>query len=250
VIHLAAKTGGVALSRRHPATQYRDSSLIDMNVVEAARLEGANRVVAIGNMFAYGADTPMPLHERMLFDGLPGTSHRGIGLAKRNLAAIAELYRSEFGLSMVVVYSANAYGPGDSLDPQYGHVIPATTMKCLRDTELDVWGDGAVTRDFLYVDDVAKGLVLAAQSTGVTGFLNIGSGHETSIRELVRLIATVSGFTGPIRFDASKAGGDPRRCADIGQARERLGFAPSVDLTTGLAATVAWYRNKLGPTSA
>jgi len=246
VIHLAAVTGGISFSRSHPASQYRDSTVIDLNVVEAARLEGVAKVVAIGNLFAYASDAAMPLREETLLDGTPTEAHRGVGWMKRNLAILADLYRREHGLAIAVVYSANAYGIRDSLDPQYGHVVPATIMKCLRDNELLVWGDGSPTRDFLYVDDVAAGLVLAAERLGAGEVVNIGSGTEVSIRELVGIIARATGFSGPIRFDASKSGGDARRCADVGLSRAKMGFAPSMSLEEGMARTVAWYRGQLG----
>ena len=246
VIHLAAVTGGIAFSRQRPATQYRDSTLIDLNVVEAARARGVQRLVAIGNMFAYGSEASMPLCETALFDGLPGTSHRGAGWMKRNLALLADLYHREHGFRFAVVYSANAYGPNDSLDPNYGHVIPATIMKCLRDPELTVWGDGSPTRDFLFVEDIARGLVLAAQRLPGGQAVNIGSGRELSIRDLVAHIVRATGFTGPVNFDVSRMGGDPRRVADTTQARAVLDFSPAVGLDEGLDRTVQWYRTQLG----
>jgi GDP-L-fucose synthase len=246
VIHLAAVTGGIEYSRTRPATQYRESTLMDLNVVEAARVSGVQRLVAIGNMFAYGAQAAMPMNEDALFDGLPGASHRGAGWMKRNLALLADLYQREYGFGMVVVLSANAYGPRDSVDPSYGHVIPATIMKCLRDPELLVWGDGSATRDFLYVDDVARGLVLAVEGLEAGTTVNIGSGRELSIRDLVGHIVRATDFAGPVRFDASRAGGDPRRVADIGLARALLDFSPQVSMDEGLAHTVAWFRTRLG----
>ena len=246
VIHLAAVTGGIEYSRNRPATQYRDSTLMDLNVVESARARGVERFVAIGNLFAYGADAPMPLREEALFDGLPGASHRGAGWMKRNLALLADVYQREHGFGITAVYSANAYGPRDSLDPSYGHVIPATIMKCLRDADLLVWGDGTPTRDFLFVDDIARGLVLAAERLEGGTSVNIGSGRELSIRELVEHIVRATDFVGPVRFDASRAGGDPRRVADIGRARDLLGFEPLVTIEEGLRRTVQWYRAQLG----
>jgi GDP-L-fucose synthase len=246
VIHLAAVTGGISFSRTRPATQYRDSSLIDLNVAEASRQAGVGKVVAIGNLFAYASDAAMPLQEVALLDGTPTEAHRGVGWMKRNLAVLADLYFREHKLPMAVVYSANAYGPGDSLDPQYGHVIPATIMKCLRDKELSVWGDGSPTRDFLYVDDVANGVVLAAERLGGGEVANIGSGSETSIRDLVHSIARATAFAGPVTFDASKGGGDARRCADITRARTLLGFTPTITMEEGMRRTVDWYRERLG----
>jgi GDP-L-fucose synthase len=247
VIHLAAVTGGIAFSRAHPASQYHDSTQIDLNVFRAAQAAGVQKVVAIGNLFAYAADAPIPLHERDLFEGLPTDAHRGVGWMKRNLAVVADLYQREFGFPIVVVYSANAYGPRDSLDPTHAHVIPSTIMKCLSQRELVVWGDGTPTRDFLFADDVALGLLLAAERLEGSQFVNLGSGKEVSIRELVELITKYSGFVGPVSYDAGKAGGDARRCTSVDRARELLGFSPRHDIRAGIESTVRWYREHFTP---
>lgn len=245
VIHLAAVTGGIAFSRTHPASQFRDSTLIDLNVIEAARREGVQKLVAIGNLFAYASDAPVPLREESLFDGLPTDAHRGVGSMKRNLALLADLYYREYQFPMVVVYSANGYGPRDSLDLAHSHVIPATIMKCFRDKELVVWGDGSPTRDFLFAEDMAEGLVLAAERLAPPHYVNIGSGSEISIRRLVDLIVDLTGFEGPVTFDVTKSGGDARRCTSIDKARETMGFEPQVSIDTGMRRTVDWYRTRL-----
>jgi GDP-L-fucose synthase len=245
VIHLAAVTGGIAFSRAYPATQYYSSTLIDLNVVEAARRAGVSKLVAIGNVFAYAPEAPLPLAEQNLFDGVPASAHRGVGWLKRNLALVADLYHREFGLPMCVIYSANAYGPGDGLDPLHAHVIPSTIMKCLRQSELVVWGDGTPTRDFLYAADVAEGLLLAAEKLPGGEYVNLGSEHEVSIREIVSLIAELSEFRGPITYDPSKSGGDRRRVSSAAKARELLGFVPETSLREGLQRTIEWYRQRL-----
>ena len=245
VIHLAAVTGGISFSRTYPASQYYDSSLIDLHVVEAARRAGVKKLVAVGNVFAYAAQAPMPLKESSLFDGLPTDAHRGVGWLKRNLALIADLYQRQYQFPMAVVYSANAYGPGDSLDPVHSHVVPATIMKCFRDEDLVVWGDGSPTRDFLFVDDVAEGLLLAAEKLPAGTAVNLGSGAEISIRELVRLIAGLAGFRRKCVFDTGKSGGDARRCVDTERARQLMGFQPQVSIEEGLKRTVDWYRQQL-----
>jgi GDP-L-fucose synthase len=148
-------------------------------------------------------------------------------------------------MNVVNVMSANAYGPGDHFDSPHPHVIPATIQKCMRDRELVVWGDGTPTRDFLFVEDIAEGLVLAAEHLEAPGHVNLGSDAEISIGDLVRLIARLTGFDGPIRFDPSKGGGDPRRATATGRAKELLGFAARVPLEEGLRRTVAWYREKV-----
>lgn len=245
VIHLAAVTGGISFSRAHPASQYYDSTLIDLNVVDQSRKASVSKLVAIGNLFAYASDAPMPLREEVLFTGLPTDAHRGVGTMKRNLAHLADFYFREYGFKMVTVYSANAYGPGDSTDRAHAHVIPATVMKCLLDREIVVWGDGTPTRDFLYVSDVAEGLLLAAEKLEAPAYLNLSSGREISMRELISAIVAATGFDGPLSYDVSKAGGDARRVADGSMAREILGFAPSVALADGIRETVDWYREAL-----
>lgn len=246
VIHLAAVTGGIGFSRTYPASQYYDSTFIDLNVIEAARRTGVRKLVAIGNLFAYAADAPIPLQEETLFDGLPAVPHRGVGWLKRNLAILADVYHRQYQLPMVVVYSANAYGPGDSLDPAHAHVIPSTIMKCFREESLVVWGDGSPTRDFLFAPDIAEGLLLAAETLDAPEFVNIGAESETSIRELVQIITRATGFRGEVTYDVSKSGGDARRAASAMKARRLLGFRPRVSIEEGLRQTVAWYRERLG----
>jgi len=246
VIHLAAVTGGIEFSSKFPASQYFDSTWIDLNMVEAARRCGAEKFVAIGNLFAYSQDAATPLEEEFLFSGLPGGAHRGVGWLKRNLAVVADLYYREHRFPVVVVYSANGYGPRDSLDRRRGHVIPATIMKCLEEKDLLVWGDGSPTRDFLFASDIAEGLVLAAERLEAPEFVNIGSGREVSIQELVELIVRRTGFTGRVTFDASRSGGSSRRCASIAKAHRLLGFEAAVPLEEGLEHTVAWFKSHVG----
>lgn len=245
VIHLAAVTGGISFSRAHPARQYCDSTRIDLNVIEASRREGVEKMVAIGNLFAYASDAPVPLREESLFSGLPTDAHLGVGTMKRNLALLADLYYREYGFPMVVVYSANGYGPRDSLDLAHSHVIPATIMKCLRDKELVVWGDGTPTRDFLFAGDIAEGLLLAAEKLAPPTYVNIGSGSEISVRELIQLITHLTGFAGEVVFDITKAGGDARRCTSVDKARQLMGFSPQVPIHAGLRRTVEWYQAQL-----
>lgn len=245
VIHLAAVTGGIDFSRMYPARQYYESSLIDMHMIEAARREGVEKFVAIGNLFAYAGDVPIPIREEYLFDGLPTDAHRGVGWFKRNLALLADLYYRQYKMPMVVVYSANAYGPGDTVDAAHAHVIPATIMKCFREKELVVWGDGSPTRDFLYMDDIAEGLVLASERLEAPNFVNIGSRNEISVRQLIEHIVRFSGFAGKVEFDATKSGGDARRCTAVDRAEKLMGFKPSVTMEEGLRRTVEWYKEKL-----
>lgn len=243
VLHLAAPTGGIAFSRAHPASQYRDCTLIDLGMLEAARAEGVERFVTLGNLLAYPAAAPSPLVESSLYDGPVASTHLGIARAKRNLVAVAEMYHREYSMHVTGVLSANAYGPGDRFDPAHSHVIPATIMKCFRDEDLEVWGDGTPTRDFLYVTDVAEGLLRAAERLTPPTVVNLASGREASIAELVHTIARLSGFRREIRFDPSKGGGDPRRVASTTLGSELLDFSPQIDLEEGLARTIEFYRS-------
>ncbi len=242
VIHLAAQTGGIAFARAHPASQYRDCSLINLNVLEAAREAGVSKFVTLGNLLAYPATAPSPLMEEGLHDGPVAATHLGIGLAKRDLALLAEMYHREYGLNAVCVLGANAYGPHDRFDPAHAHVIPATIMKCFRDDDLVVWGDGTPTRDFIYVDDLADGILLAAECLEAPGYVNVASGSEISVSDLVRTIAGLCGFRGRIVFDPSKGSGDPRRVASTEAASRKIGFSPKVPLEEGLRRTIDWYR--------
>lgn len=246
VIHLAAVTGGIEFSSTYPASQYFDSTWIDLNMIEAARRSGVEKFVAIGNLFAYSQEAASPLEEECLFSGLPGGAHRGVGWLKRNLAIMADLYYREHRFPVVVVYSANGYGPRDSADRRRGHVIPATIMKCLEEKELLVWGDGSPTRDFLFASDIAEGLALAAERLEAPEFVNIGSGREVSIRELVELIVRCTGFSGRATFDVSRGGGSSRRCASLAKARRLLGFEAAVSLEEGLEHTIAWFKSQVG----
>jgi len=242
VIHLAAPTGGISFSRAHPASQYRDCMLINLNMFEAARESGVGKFVALGNLLAYPAAGASPLSELQVHDGPVASTHLGIGTAKRDMLALAEMYFREYGLNAVNVLAANAYGPGDRFDRPESHVIPATIAKCFRDEDLVVWGDGSPTRDFLYVDDIAEGRELAAERLEPPGYVNLASGNEVSISDLVKLIAAHCAFGRRIVFDASKGGGDPRRVASTDLGSRLLGFAPKVPLAEGLARTMNWYK--------
>ena len=246
VIHLAASTGGIAFSRQHPASQYYDCMLMSLHLLEASRRAGVEKFVGVGNILVYPANAPSPLEEKYLHDGKVAATHLGIGMAKRDLVVMAEMYHKEFGLNAVNVLSANAYGPRDRFDPEISHVIPATIVKCHTQEKLVVWGDGKPTRDFMYVEDIAEGILLAAEKLEPPDYyINIASGQEISIGDLARLIARLSDFKGEIEFDLSKKGGDPRRCASATMARELLGFVPQVDIEGGLKRTIAWYRERV-----
>lgn len=250
VIHLAAPTGSIAFSRAHPASQYRDCTLINLHLLEASREAGVERVVALGNLLAYPAVAAVPLREEAVHDGAVSATHMGIGLAKRDMLSLADMYRVEFGLNVVSALAANAYGPRDHFDGDRAHVIPATIVKCFRDEDLVVWGDGSPTRDFLFVEDIAEGLLLAGERLPPAGFVNLASGKEISIAELVNLIARLSGFRHRIVFDASRGGGDPRRVASTTRSDELIAFSPRVPIEDGLQRTIDWYRQTVASPAA
>ena len=247
VIHLAAPTGGIAFSRRYPASQYYDSMLINLHLFEAARRADVEKFVGVGNILVYPAKAPSPLEEELLHEGKVAETHLGVGVSKRDLVLMCEMYHREFGLNAITVLSANAYGLRDRFDPRVSHVIPATIVKCHTQDALVVWGDGKPSRDFLYVEDVAEGILLAAEKLEPPDnyYINIASGRETSIGDLARLIAELSGFKGEITFDLSKKGGDPRRSASNEKAQALLSFSPRVSLEEGLRRTIAWYREQV-----
>jgi GDP-L-fucose synthase len=240
VIHLAAPTGNITFSGSHPASQYRDCSLINLNVFEAAHRTGVEHLVAVGNLLAYPSRAPRPFAETTVHDGNVDPGYRGIGLSKRQLIDLAGMYAAEFGLRTRVVLGANAYGPRDHFEGEQAHVIPATIVKCFRDEDLVVWGDGSPTRDFLFVDDLAEGILFAAERPDAPELLNLGSGTEVAIRDVVTLIARLTGFRRRVIFDSSKAGGDRRRVASTDLAA-RLGFKPQLTLEDGLRRTIDWY---------
>ena len=242
VFHLAAQTGGIAFSRSHPASQYYNCALINLHMLEAARQEGVERFVAVANLLAYPAEAPSPLREGQIHDGTIAATHLGIGLSKRDLVVMGEMYHREFGMNVTVMLPANAYGPRDRFDPAISHVIPATIRKCFHEPELVVWGDGSPTRDFLYVEDLAAGLVRATERLSGSHCVNLASGHEISVRDLVHLIARLTDYRGKISFDTTKSGGDPRRAASTERADRLLGLKPRYTLEEGLKRTIEWYR--------
>jgi GDP-L-fucose synthase len=246
VFHLAAPTGNIEFSRAHPASQYRDCTLINVNVFEAARRAGVRRLVLLGNLLAYSPSQPAPFMEDRVRDGGVSPDHAGIALAKRQLIDLADLYHREFGLDAVTVLGANAYGPHDHFGGAQAHVIPSLITKCLRDEDLHVWGDGSAVRDFLYVDDLADGVMLAAERLPAASVVNVASGAGIAIAELVKLITRLCGFKRRVIFDSAKGGGDARRIASVERAQRLLGFAPRVSFEDGLSRTIDWYRTSIG----
>jgi GDP-L-fucose synthase len=246
VFHLAATTGGISFSSAFPASQYYDSMMMTLHMLRACWESGVEKVIGLGNILTYPAAASMPLEETSLHSGKVASTHLGIGTAKRNLILMGEMCWKEYHLNVVNVLAANAYGPGDRFDPSVAHVIPATIIKCFEPGPLVVWGDGTPTRDFLYVDDIAEGLLLAAERLDAPDYVvNIASGREVSIKHLVWTIAQICGFKGEILFDLSKPSGDSKRYASTALGTRLLEFEPSVPLEEGLRRTVAWYQQNV-----
>jgi len=243
VLHLAADVGGIGYSSTHPATQMNNCLQIDLNVLAAAAGEKVEKIVCVSSAVAYPATAKSPLQEKDLFQGEPAQGGYGYGFAKRMAVVLSRAYHEEKGLPVAVLLAANAYGPRDDFDPKTSHVIPSLIRKCFTEKKLVVWGDGSQVRDFIYVKDFAQAVVLAAERLETHEPVNIGSGEEISIKNLVNLIVKLTGFKGKITWDITKPKGQPRRLIDISKAKKLLGFKPSHSLEEGLKETIKWYKN-------
>jgi len=250
VIHLAANVGGIGYNRRNPAPLVRDNLLMGTNVFEAARINEVERLVAVASVCSYPADPPAPFREKSLWDGYPEGSNAPYGLAKRMLPVLSDAYRRQYGLDSSVPVVANLYGPRDNFDLEDSHVIPAMIAKfdsAARDGDRQVvlWGTGSPSREFLYVEDAARGIVLAAEQDVGSEPFNLGTGIETRIADLAGMIAAATGFEGEIVWDENRPDGQAVRYLDVSRASDLLGFESQVGLDEGLARTVAWYRASL-----
>ena len=250
VVHLAANVGGIGYNRRNPAPLVRDNLLIGTNVFEAARVNGVERLVAVASVCSYPTDPPVPFREESLWDGYPEGSNAPYGLAKRMLPVLSDAYRRQYDLDSSVPIVANLYGPRDNFDLEDSHVIPAMIAKFESaaregDREVVLWGTGNPSREFLYVEDAARGIVLAAEGDVGSEPFNLGTGTETRIADLAEMVAAATGFEGEVVWDASRPDGQAVRYLDVSRARELLGFEARIGLDEGLARTVAWYRKSL-----
>jgi len=245
VIHLATLIGGVGYSSKYPATQYYNNILVDLQVTEAAKNVGVEKIVLVSSACAYPKEAKYPLKEEYLWDGLPQETNLAYGIAKRIMTVQGPAYRQEFGLNAVVVVPNNSYGPGDNFHPDNSHVIPSLIRRCLaQEDPLIVWGDGTPTRDFLYVDDFAEGIVAAAERLESDEIINLGTGIETPVSELIAKIRELTQHTGEVVFDATKPNGQPRRSVDVSKAKSLIGFTAEVSLEDGLKKTIEWYRSQ------
>ena len=247
IVHLAAEVGGIGANQANPGRYFYANMVMGINLIEAARQCDVRRFVQVGTVCAYPKHTPVPFSEASLWDGYPEETNAPYGVAKRALAIMLDGYRRQYGSEGIYLIPVNLYGPGDNFDPATSHVIPALIRKLVTAVEegrdrVEVWGTGAASREFLHVDDAATGIVLATERYSDPMPVNLGSGHEITVRQLVHLISDIVGFTGQIQWDATKPDGQPRRGLDISAARERFDFTASVDLTKGVQETVDWWR--------
>jgi GDP-L-fucose synthase len=255
VIHLAAKVGGIGYNRRHPAPLVRDNLLMGVNVFDACRALGVEKLVSACTVCAYPKFTVVPFKEDNIWDGYPEETNAPYGLAKKMMVVLSATYREQYGLDSCVPVIANLYGPGDNFDLEDSHVIPAMINKFVSAVEngepsVTLWGSGEPSREFLYVDDAARALLLAAERADTSAPFNVGTGVETKIRELAGLIAAATGFSGEVIWDTSRPDGQPIRSLDVARARELLGFAATVPLGEGLQRTVESFRGSFGSMSA
>jgi GDP-L-fucose synthase len=246
LIHLAAVVGGIGANRENPGRFFYENAIMGIELMEQSRRAGVEKFVQIGTVCSYPKFTPVPFREDDLWNGYPEETNAPYGLAKKVLLVQAQAYRQQYGFNAIYLIPVNLYGPGDNFNPASSHVIPALIKKCVDarergDDHIDVWGTGSASREFLYVDDAAEGIVLATQRYDGPDPVNLGVGSEITIRDLVVIITRLTGFKGEIRWDTSKPDGQPRRALDTSRARERFGFGAQTGFEEGLRATIAWY---------
>jgi GDP-L-fucose synthase len=248
VIHLAAKVGGIGYNQENPGSLFYENIMMGVPLLHEAYLRKLNKFVALGTICAYPKFTPVPFKEDDLWIGYPEETNAPYGLAKKMMLVQSQSYRAQYGFNSIFLLPVNLYGPGDNFDPRSSHVIPALIKKCVDatqrgDKEIVVWGTGSATREFFYVEDAAEAIVLATEKYDKSDPVNIGAGFEISIKDLVELIAELTGFQGRIVWDAAKPDGQPRRMLDTARAYREFGFRAQTDFRAGLTKTIAWYRS-------
>jgi GDP-L-fucose synthase len=246
VIHLAAKVGGIGANRENPGSFFYDNLMMGVQLMEVGRQVGIEKFVALGTICAYPKFTPVPFKEEDLWNGYPEETNAPYGLAKKMLLVQSQAYRQQYGFNSIFLLPVNLYGPGDNFDPKSSHVIPALIKKCVDaikngDKEIIVWGTGKATREFLYVEDAAEGIILATERYDKSDPINLGAGFEISIKNLVSLIVRLTGFKGKIIWDKTKPDGQPRRCLDIMKASREFNHKPKITLKEGLQNTLEWF---------
>lgn len=247
ILHAAARVGGIGANRKHPADFFYDNLMMGTQLMHEAYKANVGKFVALGTVCAYPKYTPVPFHEADLWNGYPEETNAPYGLAKKMLLVQSQTYRQQYGFNSIYLLPVNLYGPRDNFDPESSHVIPALIRKCLEAKqrgahEIIVWGDGSPTREFLYVEDAAEAILLAAEHYNDPEPVNLGSAFEISIRELVELIARLTGFDGNLVWDTSQPNGQPRRKLDTSRAQESFGFVSHTPFEQGLKNTIEWYR--------
>ena len=251
VIHLAAVVGGIGANQENPGRFFYDNAAMGIELMEQSRRVGVGKFVQIGTVCSYPKFTPVPFREDDLWNGYPEETNAPYGLAKKMLLVQGQAYREQYGFNVIHLIPVNLYGPGDNFDPSSSHVIPALIKKCVDAREdgagfIDVWGTGSPSREFLFVEDAAEGIVLAAASYDDADPVNLGTGNEITIRDLVHLIVRLTGFNGEIRWDASRPDGQPRRALDTTRARAGFGFEARTALEDGLRRTIESYERAVG----
>jgi GDP-L-fucose synthase len=248
LIHLAAVVGGIGANRANPGRFFYDNAIMGIQLIEAARRHGVEKTVVLGTICAYPKFTPVPFREEDLWAGYPEETNAPYGIAKKALLVQCQAYRQQYGMNAIFLLPVNLYGPGDNFEPESSHVIPALIRKCMeavdqgRD-EIVLWGDGSPTREFLYVEDAAEGIILATERYDKPDPVNLGSGMEISIADLAVKIASITGFSGRIIWDATQPNGQPRRCLDVSRAEREFGFRATTPFGAGLRKTIEWYQS-------
>lgn len=246
IVHLAAVVGGIGANRKYPGRFFYENAVMGIHLLEEARRFGVEKVTVLGTICAYPKFTPVPFREEHLWDGYPEETNAPYGLAKKMLLVQSQAYRQEYGFNSIYLLPVNLYGPRDNFDPESSHVIPALIRKAIEakergDRTMVCWGTGRATREFLYVEDCARAIVLASERYDEPDPVNIGSGMEISIRELAEKIASLCGFKGELIWDTTKPDGQPRRCLETKRAWEKFGFKAEVPFDEGLKRTIDWY---------
>ena len=249
VIHLAASVGGIGYNMQNPGSLFYDNAIMGIQMMEAARQKNVGKFVAVGTICAYPKFTPIPFTEDTLWDGYPEETNAPYGLAKKMMLVQAQAYREQYGYNAIYLLPVNLYGPGDNFDPSSSHVIPALIKKFVDAkrtgaASVEVWGTGSASREFLYVEDAAKAIVLAAERYNSPDPVNVGAGMEITIRDLVAVISSLVGYSGEIVWDTSKPDGQPRRCLDVSRAEKEFGFKAQTTFEDGLKETIAWYLSR------
>jgi GDP-L-fucose synthase len=250
IIHLAARVGGIGFNQKHPGTLFYDNIIMGAQLMEAARLSKVGKFVQIGTVCAYPKFTPPPFKETDLWNGYPEETNAPYGIAKKSLLVMAQAFRQQYGMNVIYLLPVNMYGPKDNFNLESSHVIPALIRKFIEATEKEeeevvVWGTGQASREFLYVEDAAEAIILAAEKYNKADPVNLGTGREITIRDLVTVIAQLTNFSGQIVWDTSKPDGQPRRCLDTSRAKMEFGFEAKTSFVLGLQKTIEWYRQNL-----